>query len=127
MLSRRQSASLRTGRCGTAKRERAALEATFSGSGHAPNLPSIEHKSGEEESDMRRRVFLAAMTLVGTRRPAFGDSRTFADLIETPSLADKVKAGELPPVKARVPGCPFDRDGIRRQRRAGTAAAGSIC
>ena len=54
---------------------------------------------------MRRRTFIAAMTAAG-----FGPSVAFAkpafDLIETPSFADKVKAGGLPPVGQRIPTAP---------------------
>jgi len=54
---------------------------------------------------MRRRTFIAAMTAAG-----FGPSVAFGkpafDLIETPSFADKVKAGGLPPVGQRIPTAP---------------------
>jgi hypothetical protein len=68
---------------------------------------------------MRRRTFIAAMTAAG-----FGPSVAFGkptfDLIETPSFADKVKAGGLPPVGQRIPTAPAI------VKELATAAASSI-
>jgi peptide/nickel transport system substrate-binding protein len=55
---------------------------------------------------MRRRAFLAAMTVAGGLRPSFSYGKPAFDMIETPSLADKVKAGGLPPVGQRIPAAP---------------------
>ncbi|MGZ5909156.1 MAG: ABC transporter substrate-binding protein [Reyranella sp.] len=55
---------------------------------------------------MRRRTFLAAMTVAGGLRPSFSYGKPAFDMIETPSLADKVRAGGLPPVGQRIPAAP---------------------
>jgi peptide/nickel transport system substrate-binding protein len=55
---------------------------------------------------MQRRTFLAAMTLAGGLRPSLGFGKPALELIETPSLVDKVKAGGLPPVGQRIPAAP---------------------
>ena len=54
---------------------------------------------------MRRRTFLAGMTVAGGLGPSFAWAKP-AELIETPGLADKVKAGSLPPIAQRIPGHP---------------------
>ena len=56
---------------------------------------------------MRRRTFLAAMTVAGGLRPSFSYGKPAFDMIETPSLADQVKSGALPPVDKRIPEQPW--------------------
>jgi peptide/nickel transport system substrate-binding protein len=46
------------------------------------------------------------MTAAGALRPSFGFAKPAVDLIETPSLGDKVKAGGLPPIAERIPATP---------------------
>ena len=55
---------------------------------------------------MRRRTFLAAMTVAGGFGPSIAFGKPAFDLIETPSFADKVKAGGLPPIGQRIPTAP---------------------
>lgn len=52
---------------------------------------------------MKRRVFTAAAALGAFWRPSFLWAGTPAALQETPSLADAVKSGALPPVAQRLP------------------------
>ncbi|SJZ77352.1 peptide/nickel transport system substrate-binding protein [Enhydrobacter aerosaccus] len=53
---------------------------------------------------MKRRVFTAALALGAIWRPAL--LRAAPALQETPSLADRVKSGALPPVDKRIPSQP---------------------
>ncbi len=59
---------------------------------------------------MKRRTFTAAMALglplAGSWRPSLAWAHSKPDLVETPSLAEQVKAGTLPPVDKRIPGMP---------------------
>jgi peptide/nickel transport system substrate-binding protein len=52
---------------------------------------------------MKRRVFTAGLALGALWRPALLRAEPAPALQETPSLADKVKSGALPPVDKRVP------------------------
>ena len=54
---------------------------------------------------MKRRVFTAGLAL-GTLSPGLLRAQTMPELMETPSLAEQVKAGNLPPIGKRIPETP---------------------
>jgi peptide/nickel transport system substrate-binding protein len=59
---------------------------------------------------MKRRTFATALALgaplAGLWRPSLSRADAKPALIETPSLAERVKAGDLPPVDKRIPASP---------------------
>ena len=54
---------------------------------------------------MKRRDFTAGVALT-VLAPAFARAAPTAKMQETPSLADQVKSGALPPVDKRIPDAP---------------------